>query len=157
MPVDRNLTLYTVGYRDASDRRIPPEEFYASLPVDAVTIDIRSHPYSPFAPDYTGRGVLAAILQWKPGEKAFYHVRELGNTHKDTTGKRISPPHYVDAERGFARLDTILREHGAAVIFCACSYATRDSVTHRCHRFFVADTLAERIPGLLVVHLEEQK
>ena len=152
------MILYTVGYRDAdTDRRIPPEQFYGSLPEDAVTVDIRSHPYSPFAPYYTGGGVRLAVERWKPGERAFYHVREVGNTRRDSTGKRISPPEYLDAETGFARLESILREHGRATIFCACSYATRDSSTHRCHRFFVADAMAAQIPGLQVVHVEEQK
>lgn len=152
------IILYTAGYRDAeTDRRLPPEQFYASLPTEAVTVDIRSHPYSPFAPGYTGSGVRLAVGQWKPGEKTFYHLRELGNTHRDASGKRLSPPEYVDAEAGFARLEAILRAHGSAVIFCACSYATHDSATHRCHRFFVADSIADRIPGLRVVHLEAQE
>lgn len=130
------IVLYTAGYRDAvTDRRLPPEEFYESLPPEAVVVDIRSHPYSPFAPDYTGSGVRLAVERWKPGEKVFYHVRELGNTRREASGKRLSPPIYLDAETGFARLETILRTHGSAVIFCACSYATHNSAAHRCHRF----------------------
>ena len=149
------FVLYTTGYRDAlTDKRLPPEEFYGLLPPEAVTVDIRSHPYSPFAPDFTHKGVPAAVERWKPGDKTFYHVRELGNTHKDKSGKRISPPIYVSAEAGFERLETILREHRSAVIFCACSYSTLDSATHRCHRFFVADTMLERLPDLRVVHVE---
>jgi hypothetical protein len=152
----REIILYTAGYRDAqTDKRLPPEEFYGSLPSSAVTVDIRSHPYSPFAPDYTRNGVMAAVELWKPGDKTFYHVRELGNTHKDSSGKRVSPPEYVNEEAGFARLEAILREHGSALIFCACSYSTRNSETHRCHRFFVADTILELMPGLRVVHVEE--
>ena len=151
------IILYTAGYRDAgTDRRLPPEQFYGSLPPNAVTVDIRSHPYSPFAPGYTGGGVRLAVERWKPGDKTFHHVRELGNTHRDATGKRMSPPEYVDAEAGFARLESILRDHGSATIFCACSHATQSSDTHRCHRFFVADTIAARIPELRVLHVEEQ-
>ena len=140
-----------------TDRRLPPEVFYESLPPEAATVDIRSHPYSPFAPDYTGSGVQRAVARWKLGEKTFYHVRELGNTHKDASGKRLSPPIYLDADVGFARLEAILREHGCATIFCACSYATLDSGIHRCHRFFVADTIAARMPELQVIHLEAQE
>jgi len=152
------MVLYTAGYRDAqTDRRLPPEDFYESLPPEAVTIDVRSHPYSPFAPDYTGSGVQRAVERWKPGEKTFYHLRELGNTRREASGKRLSPPAYVDAEIGFARLEAILREHGSATIFCACSYATHDSTEHRCHRFFVADTMARRMPELRVIHLEAQE
>ncbi len=151
------LVLYTAGYRDAeTDRRLPPEQFYRSLPPEAVTVDLRSHPYSPFAPDYTGSGVALAVAHWKPGIKAFYHVRELGNTHRGTDGKRLSPPLYVDVEAGFARLETILREHGSVVMFCACSYATHNSATHRCHRFFIADTMATRMPEVRILHLEAQ-
>lgn len=150
------LTLYTTGYRDAhTDRRLAPEQFYGSLPPEAVVVDIRSHPYSPFAPAYTGSGVGEAVETWKPGNKRFYHVRELGNTHRDESGKRQSPPVYVDEEAGFDRLEAILREYGSATIFCACSYATHDSETHRCHRFFVADTMAENLPDLRVIHIEE--
>jgi hypothetical protein len=150
-----SIILYTAGYRDAqSDRRLSPEQFYGSLPPEAVTVDIRSHPYSPFAPAYTGSGVGEAVEQWKPGEKHFYHVRELGNTHRDETGKRQSPPVYVDEATGLARLEAILREHGSATIFCACSYATHDSKTHRCHRFYVAETMAARMPELRVIHVE---
>lgn len=149
------MILYTAGYRDAhTDRRMPPEQFYSLLPPEAVTADIRSHPYSPFAPAYTGSGVARAVAQWKPGNKTFYHVRELGNTHRDATGKRTNPPAYVDEAAGFARLEGILREHGSVTIFCACSYASIDSETHRCHRFFVADSMAARIPELRVIHLE---
>jgi hypothetical protein len=149
------LVLYTAGYRDAhTDRRLAPEQFFGSLPVEAVTIDIRSHPYSPFAPHYTGGGVQLAVERWKPGEKRFYHIRELGNTRRDADGKRISPPDYVDAEVGFARLESILREHSSATIFCACSYATHNSPTHRCHRFFVAETMATRMPDIRVIHVE---
>ena len=122
-----------------------------------MTVDIRSHPYSPFAPGYTGGGVRLAVERWKAGEKTFYHLRELGNTHRDTNGQRLSPPVYVDVEAGFARLEAILREHGSATIFCACSYATHDSTTHRCHRFFVADSMAVRLPDLRVIHLEGQQ
>jgi hypothetical protein len=150
------ITLYTAGYRDAvTDKRLPPERFYGSLPEEAATVDIRSHPYSPFAPEYTGGGVGVGVARWKPGEKAFVHLRELGNVRRDSTGKRISPPEYMDAATGFTRLESILREHGSVVIFCACSYATRESSTHRCHRFFVAETMAERVAGLRVVHVEE--
>ncbi len=43
------MILYTVGYRDAyADKRLAPGEFYSSLPPEGVTIDIRSHLYSPF-------------------------------------------------------------------------------------------------------------
>jgi len=154
----RQILLYTAGYRDAhTDKRLTPEQFYGSLPKDAVTVDIRSHPYSPFATAYTGSGVERAVEQWKPGEKRFYHVRELGNLHRDASGNRISPPQYVDEAAGFARLEALLREHGSATIFCACSYATHDSTIHRCHRFFVADTLAARMPELTVIHIEAER
>ena len=155
--ISPRITLYTTGYRDAdTDRRLPPEQFYASLP-EAAAVDIRSTPYSPFAPDYTGSGVQRAVERWKPGEKTFYHLRELGNTRREASGRRLSPPAYVDAETGFARLEAILREHGSATIFCACSYATHDSAMHRCHRFFVADTMAALMPELQVIHLEAQE
>ncbi len=150
------IILYTAGYRDAvTDKRLVPEDFYSSLPPDAATIDLRSHPYSPFAPDYTAAGVSAAIEKWKPGNKRFYRVQELGNMRRDSSGKRISPPVYVDAEVGFPKLEAILNEQGSATIFCACSYATHDSTTHRCHRFFVADTMQSRMPDLIVRHIEE--
>ena len=152
------MILYTAGYRDAhTDKRLPPEEFYSSLPSEAVTVDIRSHPYSPFASAYTGNGVKLAVEQWKPGNTTFYHVRELGNIHRDTSGKRISPPEYVAGEAGFARLEAILWEHGSAVIFCACSFATYDSTSHRCHRFFVAETLVSRMPELIAIHIEAER
>ena len=90
------------------------------------------------------------------GVKECYHLRALGNVRRDATGKRCSPPQYVDEETGLARLEGYLREHQAVVIFCACSYATYDSPTLRCHRFFVAEAMAERIPGLTIVHCEAQ-
>jgi hypothetical protein len=146
--------LYTAGYRDAvTDKRLPAEEFYSALPPEAVLIDIRSNPYSPFAPDYTGSGVALAVERWKPGDKRFHHLRALGNVARDPTGKRHSPPVYVDPDAGFSQLEAYLREYRAVIIFCACSASTIDSETHRCHRFFVADTMLERMPGLRVVHL----
>lgn len=149
-------TLYTAGYRDPDDqRRLRPEEFYGALPEEAVVVDIRSNPYSPFAPAYTGSGVGEAVRALKPGETGFYHVKELGNTHKDASGKRVNPPLLRDPEGGYARLLAILEEHGAAVIFCACSLATWGDALHRCHRFAVAEEMRRRLPGLRVVHLPE--
>lgn len=149
------LHLYTVGYRDAvTEKRRDPKAFYRRLPKSAAVVDIRSHPYSPFAPEYTGRGVEAAVQRWKPGVKAFHPLRALGNLHRDARGRRCSPPRYVDAETGFAQLEAHLTEHRQVVLLCACSYATRDSATHRCHRFFVAEEMARRLPGLRVTHLE---
>jgi hypothetical protein len=146
--------LYTAGYRDAvTQKRLTPEEFYARLPEEAAVVDIRSHPYSPFAPAYTHSGVGVAVARWKPGRTDFYHVGELGNTHKDATGKRVQPAILRDPEAGFARLQEILEEHGAAVVFCACSYATLHDPLHRCHRFDVAEEIARRMPGLRVQHL----
>src|SRR5438445_8214287 len=148
------MRLYTAGYRDAeTDVRLAPEEFYGRLPEAAVVVEIRSNPYSPFAPDYTRGGVPAAVERWKPGVKTFYHVKALGNTRRDSTGKRVSPPIYVDEETGFARLEELLREHDVVVIFCSCSYSTHDSPTHRCHRFFVADEMLSRLPNVEVIHL----
>jgi hypothetical protein len=158
MSADNNstCTLYTAGYRDAvTDKRLTAEEFYASLPEEAAVVDIRSHPYSPFAPYLTGGGVEQAVRTLKPGVKTFYHLRALGNTHREGSGKRVSPPVYVDPDTGFETLERYLRKHGAVLIFCACSYATRNSSTHRCHRFFVAEEMQRRMPGLKVVHVEE--
>jgi hypothetical protein len=152
----KRLKLYTAGYRNpVTGERLPPEEFYGGLPADAAVVDIRSNPYSPFAPDYTHKGVNAAVQRWKPGVKTFLHLRALGNTHRDASGRRASPPIYVDSDSGFPRLEEFLREHRAVVIFCACSSATYDSATHRCHRFFVAEEMARRMPGLQVVHLKD--
>lgn len=154
---ERPLRLYTVGYRDPeTDKRRDPEEFYSSLPAEAATVDIRSHPYSPFAPEYTRKGVEAAIIEWKPGNKVFYHVKALGNIHRDTSGKRITPPIYVDEEAGFPQLEQILQEHSSAVIFCACSYSTSTMSLYRCHRFYVAEEMTVRLSGLEVVHLEDK-
>ncbi len=148
------MTLYTAGYRDAHDqRRLRPEEFYGALPEEAVVVDIRSHPYSPFAPAYTGRGVEQAVHAMKPGRTEFFPLPALGNTHRDATGKRINPPVFRDPKTGFPALEVILREYGAAVIFCACSIATEHDSRLRCHRFTVAEEMAKRLPGLNVVHL----
>jgi hypothetical protein len=151
------LRLYTVGYRDATtDKRLEPEEFYGNLPEEATVIDIRSNPYSPFAPDYTRGGVERAVQQYKPGVKIFHHLKALGNVNRESSGKRISPPEYVDPEKGFPQLEEYLREYGAVVIFCACSLSSKESSTHRCHRFFVADEMASRMPDLEVIHWEER-
>ncbi len=150
-------TLYTAGYRDPDDqRRLRPEEFFGALPEEAVVVDIRSNPYSPVAPAYTGSGVGEAVRALKPGETGFYHVKELGNTHKDARGKRVNPPLLRDPEACYARLLEILEEHGAAVIFCACSLATWGDALYRCHRFAVAEEMGRRLPGLRVVHLPER-
>jgi hypothetical protein len=148
------MTLYTAGYRDPiTDRRLSPEEFYGGLPEDAAVIDIRSHPYSPFAPAFTASGVAESVDRLKPGVKTFHHLKALGNTHRDGSGKRSSPPVYVDEEAGFAQLEEWIKKYRCVVIFCACSYSTVDSATHRCHRFFVAEEMERRIAGLRVVHL----
>lgn len=150
------MVLYTAGYRDPLDqRRLPPEVFYGSLPEDAVVVDIRSHPYSPFAPWYTGSGVPAAVREFKPGRTDFYAVGALGNTHRNAEGKRVNPPLLRDPEKGFEILDSILATHEQAVIFCACSLATLNDSLYRCHRFFVAEEMLHRHPDLCVVHLPE--
>ena len=153
--IRNQVTLYTAGYRDTeTDRRLSPEEFYGSLPAEAVVVDIRSHPYSPFAPAFTGKGIAEAVDRLKPGNKTFHALKALGNTHRESSGKRISPPVYVDPEAGFAKLESWIREYGTVVIFCACSYSTIDSATHRCHRFFVAEEMVRRLADLEVVHLK---
>lgn len=147
--------LYTAGYRHAvTHKRLPPEEFYARLPEEAVVVDIRSTPYSPFMPAYTRGGVEQAVARWKPGRVEFFHIPELGNTHKDSTGKRVQPVILRDPEAGFARLLAVLEEFSAAVIFCACSHATLTDSHFRCHRFDVAEEARRRLPGLVVSHLE---
>lgn len=147
-------TLYTAGYRDSGDdKRLPPEVFYSTLPEEAVVVDIRANAYSPFAPAYTGSGVAEAVRAVKPGRKECFHVRELGNTRRGGSHKRVSPPIFVNGEAGFARLADILREYGAAVIFCACAKATLSATSERCHRFTVADEMQRRFPGLRIVHL----
>jgi len=149
-------TLYTAGYRDAiTDKRLPPEYFYSTLPPDAVVVDIRSHPYSPFAPEYTGSGVALAVARWKPGVKGAIHLRALGNTHREPTGKRRTPPVYLDETAGFAELESLIRKRLSVVVFCACSYRTHTDPRYRCHRFFVADEMAARLPGLTVIHLTQ--
>jgi hypothetical protein len=152
--VTSRFRLYTVGYRDAEvgKRRIP-EEFFGSLPGEALTVDLRSHAYSPFAPEYTGKGVAESVERWKPGIKEVVHLKALGNTRRESTGKRISPPVYVDAESGFPRLESLIREHQAVVIFCACSLLTQESSRYRCHRFFVAEEMLSRLPEMEVLHL----
>lgn len=152
----RGWTLYTAGYRDPVDqKRLRPEEFYGMLPEEAAVVDIRSNPYSPFAPAYTGGGVGEAVRAMKPGDTATYHIKGLGNTRRDAHGKRINPPLLRDPEAGYARLREILVEHGAAVIICACSLSTWNDKLHRCHRFFVAEEMQRRLPGLVVIHLPE--
>ena len=149
-----DFRLYTIGYRDAEEgKRRPPEEYYESLPPEAVVVDVRSHAYSPFAPAYTGKGVGESVDRWKPGTKAFYHLKELGNTHREGGGKRISPPRYVDEEVGFPRLRSLIEEYRQVVIFCACSLNTLTSHRYRCHRFYVAEEISSRMPGLEVIHL----
>jgi hypothetical protein len=149
------MKLYTAGYRDSeTEKRLSPEAFYGSLPEEAVVVDIRSHPYSPFAPDFTGSGVGAAVSRLKPGVKTFHHLKQLGNTHKEPTGKRRTPPVYVDEDAGFQKLEEYLGTYDSVVIFCACSYITHSDSRYRCHRFFVADRMAELIPKLEVIHLQ---
>lgn len=151
----RDLILYTAGYRHAvTHKRLAPEEFYARLPEEAVVVDIRSHPYSPFMPAYTRGGVEQAVARWKPGRTEFFHISELGNTHKDTNGKRVQPVLLRDPETGFSRLLSILEEYRAAVIFCACSRATLTDAHFRCHRFDVAEEARRRRPGLQIIHLD---
>lgn len=151
------MILYTIGYRDSvTDKRLSPEDFYSSLPSEAIVVDIRSHAYSPFAPAYTGQGVASAVAQYKSGIKTFVHLRELGNTHRDPSGKRVSPPHFVDPEKGFARLIALLEEHRRVTIFCACSFRTFTSSSHRCHRFYVAEEIVRRLAGVSVVHYEQK-
>jgi hypothetical protein len=146
--------LYTAGYRSSvTHKRLPPEEFYTRLPEDAVVVDIRSHPYSPFMPAYTRGGVEQAVARWKPGRTEFFHIGALGNTHRDEAGNRIQPVILRDPEAGFTQLIAILREYGAAVIFCACSLATQGDSHLRCHRFDVANEAARRLAGLRIEHL----
>src|SRR6266516_371834 len=98
------MRLYTAGYRDSiTEKRLEPQLFFSSLPEEAFVVDIRSVPYSPFASCYTGRGVAAGVKMWKPGVKAFAHIKALGNTRRESSGKRIAPPVYLDPETGFDR------------------------------------------------------
>jgi hypothetical protein len=73
--------------------------------------------------------------------------------HREPAGKRISPPYYFDEGAGFPALESLLQK-SPVVIFCACSYRTITDSRYRCHRFFVADEMARRMPDLRVVHIE---
>lgn len=148
------LRLYTIGYRDAMDgKRREPEDFYQGLPREAAVVDVRSHPYSPFCPPYTGSGVGSGVRRWKSGITDCYHIKGLGNIRREGSGKRIAPPRFFDEETGFPMLIDIMQSHGAAVIFCACSFKTLRDSRYRCHRFYIADEMKSRIPELEVIHL----
>jgi uncharacterized protein (DUF488 family) len=129
--------LYTVGYGNR-----PWAEFLALLPVGVTVIDVRRKPvsrYRHYGLEYL-HGWLHARVEWQGA---------LGNA---PGGVRWLPANGA-AAAGAVLLNLAYRiQHGERlVLLCA------EADWRKCHRQFVAAVLAERVPGLRIVHLGDPR
>ena len=132
-----NLVLYTIGYGNRQ-----PEEFFAMLPEDCTLIDVRRNPtgwHGEYKEPAMRRRLGRRYLSWPA----------LGNC-SGMKDKWVPAHGMAEAWACIEALCSHLETGGVPVVLM-CSEA--DPMT--CHRRFVAEEVARRIPGLQVVHLPE--
>jgi uncharacterized protein (DUF488 family) len=131
-------TLYTFGYLSAKAERMINEFIAVKTPL----VDIR------FSPTSRNWRYTQGFLQTRPGV-IYVHIVELGNElYKQALSGDSQEPHIKlhNPETGLIRLEEVLRAHGRAAIFCACTSKKK------CHRTVVAELAKERF-GVNIVHL----
>ena len=131
-------TLYTVGCNDIWE---PAEmaEVLLEHGVD-VLVDVRWKPYSRKA-KFNKKKMEHAEGPLKSVGLDYLHNRDLGNDLVGTGGRRIHNPAV-----GLKRLSDEVKSRVVAIM-CQCDSA------EKCHRSDVARMMAERMPGLRIVHL----
>ena len=133
-----DLTLYTIGYGNR-----PPAEFFALLPADCTLIDVRYKPGG-WSPSYN-----KSALEQRLGRR-YLHFPALGNASGSAdiwTPPLVLAPDVPDILEALVSLMQCDATTGPVVLMCA------EREANRCHRRLVAQALAERVPGLEIVHL----
>jgi hypothetical protein len=131
----KTTTLYTIGYGNRQ-----PDDFFAMLPADCTVIDVRRSPRGWHA-EYGEQRLRARLgrryLSWPA----------LGNS--SGSADTWTPAEGVAHAWGF--LDALIShiETGGVPVVLMCAEA--DPL--QCHRRFVAEEIARRVPGLQFVHL----
>lgn len=120
------MTLYTFGYA-----RSTLLEFLDLLRREgiALVVDVRRAPHSRWA--QWSREHLEEEL----GER-YTWLPKLGNAAGSS-----------DEEAGLKRLEWLLRRHGKVLLLCV------EPDHRRCHRARIAEQMAQRLPGLQVIHV----
>jgi uncharacterized protein (DUF488 family) len=127
-------TLYTIGYGNRK-----PEAFFAMLPEGAKIVDVRRSPTG-WHQAYCLPGLKARLgdrYRWRGA---------LGNGTNGTADHWDKLPGADDWLVGFAFW---YKAYGGTPVVLLCAEADYQ----RCHRRFVAEEIARRVPGLEIVHL----
>ena len=139
--------IYTIGYGNST-----PDAFFALLPDNAIIVDVRANPYSAWNSLFTYRHLSQRLAAFRDGTRRYVWIPELGNR------SRRMPPTLVDEAKGLEHLKRLARDahqKGRAIcLLCAEGNPLEpDGVTHRCHRAYIAQHLAEALGDAVVVHL----
>jgi len=126
--------LYTIGYGNQ-----PPEYFFARIPDDARIIDVRQRANSQFRPAYCGSALKAKFAE------RYHHEKNLGNPERNTDCWQ--PESHEAAHQSMLLIASRIITGMVYVLMCA------ELDPERCHRRFVAQAIAELVPGLEIVHL----
>lgn len=144
------MTLYTIGSGKKSAR-----DFFTLLQENGVkrVIDIRLNNTSQLA-GYSKKADLAYFLGAIAGID-YLHLTEFAPTGELMEGyraKKISQPEFAEAYIRLIEDRQTLRRLDHALLDSACLLCSEPAPKH-CHRRLLAEYLAERIPGMKVVHL----
>ena len=132
-------TLYTVGC-DGIPEPAEMADVLLERGVD-VLVDVRWKPYSRWKAKFNKKKLEHAEGPMKSVGLDYLHNRDLGNDLVGTGGRRIHNPAV-----GLKRLSDEVKSRVVAIM-CQCELA------EKCHRNDVARMMAERMPGLRIVHL----
>lgn len=130
--------LFTIGYGNRK-----PDEFFALIPDGAVVIDVRAYPTCKWQFSYREHGLRAQLCP--NGEQRYFPIQSLGNV-SGTADTWQSP----DEMLAHAWMDLIADGIRQGITYCLLC-AELDP--NRCHRRFVAEEIARRVPGCEIVHL----
>ena len=130
--------LCTIGYGGRN-----PSELVRMLQANSITLlmDVRASPNSRI-PGFSSRSMSSYIPSAGIG---YLHVNDLGNVNRKNPGAGAV---LVNEERGMATLLTAIEERSKVAILCACRRY------YECHRSHIADLAIERLPGLVVNHIQ---
>lgn len=130
-------TLYTIGYGNRQ-----PEDFFAMLPEGCTLIDVRLRPGG-----WHGAYHRRALERRMPARRYLWYP-QLGNT--SGVPDRWTPPATTAPETSTT---DVLDAISVLVTKMPCVLLCAEIDPQRCHRRFVAEEIARRVPGLEIVHL----
>jgi uncharacterized protein (DUF488 family) len=129
--------LYTIGYGNRQ-----PSEFFAMIPEGTTIIDVRRRANG------WNRAYEETALRERFGV-AYLHWPALGNSYRGTKDEWIPEGGWGNACDFLDAAASLLTCKPCTDIILMCA----ESDPMKCHRRFVAEEIAARVPGLEIVHL----